>query len=78
MSIRSHGTVAAAACQPPTVNVFIKLLPVTQAVFSGFPIIGTQSVTVLLSRTWFGTFVAPSLLVAVRLLTFLPQGVPRA
>ncbi|MBL5980385.1 hypothetical protein JAO85_24270 [Comamonas sp. NyZ500] len=73
MSIRSHETLAAAACQPPAVNALIKLLPVTQAVF-----IGAQSVAVLLSRAWFGIFVAPSLLVAVRLLSFLPQGVRHA
>lgn len=73
MSIRSHEAVAAAACQPPAFNALIKLLPVTQAVF-----IGAQSVAVLLSRAWFGIFVAPSLLVAVRLLSFLPQGVRHA
>lgn len=73
MSIRSHAALAAAACQPPAVNALIKLLPVTQAVF-----IGAQSVAVLLFRAWFGIFVAPSLLVAVRLLSFLPQGVRHA
>ena len=78
MSIRSHEALAAAACQPPAVNALIKLLPVTQAVFIGFPIIGTQSVAALLSRAWFGIFVAPSLLVAVRLLSFLPLGVRHA
>ena len=52
MSIRSHEALAAAACQPPAVNALIKLLPVTQAVFIGFPIIGTQSVAALLSRAW--------------------------
>jgi hypothetical protein len=72
MSIRSHGTVAAAACQPPAVNASIKLLPVTQAVFTGFPIIGAQSAVALRSRTWFGIFVASSPQV------FLPQGVRHA
>lgn len=40
MSIRSHGAATAAAPPPPTVNVFIKLLPVTLAVFIGFLTIG--------------------------------------
>lgn len=72
MSIRSHGAVAAAACQPPAVNASIKLLPVTQAVFTGFPIIGAQSATALRSSEWPGIFVASSPQV------FLPQGVRHA
>ncbi|KGG85702.1 hypothetical protein [Comamonas thiooxydans] len=78
MSIRSHEALAAAACQPPAANALIKLPPVTQAVFTGFPLIGTQFVVALLSRAWFGIFFAPSLLAAVRLLSFLPQGVRHA
>ncbi|KGH26201.1 hypothetical protein P353_22735 [Comamonas testosteroni] len=72
MSIRSHEAVAAAACQPPSVNVFIKLLPVTQAVFAVFPIVGAQSAAALRFWAWSGIFVASSLQV------FLPQGVRHA
>lgn len=72
MSIRSHETVAAAACQPPTVNVFIRLLPVIQAVFTGFLTVGASAAAALRSWAWSGIFVASSLQV------FLPQGVRHA
>lgn len=72
MSIRSHETVAAAACQPPTVNVFIRLLPVIQAVFTGFPIVGASAAAALRSWAWSEIFVASSLQF------FLPQGVRHA
>jgi len=40
MSFRSHATAPAAVHPPPAVNVFLKLLPITLAVFIGFLTIG--------------------------------------
>ncbi|GAB2477592.1 MFS transporter [Comamonas humi] len=40
MSIRSHAASTAAASPPPAANVFLKLLPLTLAVFIGFLTIG--------------------------------------